>query len=303
MKRAWIAWVELWDRQESPTALALVRMFVGLALLIDLLHLASLGMVTPMFTAAPVGYALPAGGFGAEILEAGLGPALWLVATIAAAGVLCGVFTRVACVTLALALAQMAMIAPDADRGIHMALRIVLVILAFSGSHAKWSVDAWLWAKLDRPLSSQVPAWPRYLLLLQLVWIYVSAAMNKSGAEWGPGGSFMALANALADPHFGRFDPGWITTVLPLTQLATLATVVFEWTAPLYLVWLYCAETSERPGRLRHWINRLRLRWIWIATGVVFHLGLVIALPIGVFPWGMLALYPVLLRPSELTRD
>jgi len=65
---------------------------------------------------------------------------------------------------------------------------------------------------------------------------------------------------------------------------------------------LYCAETAERPGRLRTWINRLHLRWLWIAVGVMFHLGLVIALPIGMFPWGMLALYPVLLRPSELTR-
>ncbi len=303
MKRLWAAWVALWDRRESPTALVLVRMFVGLALLVDLLHITSLGMVHAMFTAAPEGYALPAGGFGAEILEAGLGPALWLVSVTAAACVVCGLLTRVACLTLSLALAQLAFIAPDADRGIHMALRIVLVILALSGCHASWSIDAWLRRKLGRPLPATVPAWPRYLLLLQLVWIYFSAAMNKSGAEWGPGGGFMALANALADPHFGRFDPSWITAVLPLTQLATIATIVFEWSAPLYLVWLYCAETADRPGRLRTWINRLRLRWIWIATGVVFHLGLVIALPIGIFPWGMLALYPVLLRPSELPRD
>ncbi len=302
MTRLWTAWVALWDRRESPMALVLVRLFVGLALLVDLLHLASLGMVQAMFTAAPAGYALAVGGFGAEILEAGFGPALWLFAVIAAACVLCGLFTRVACISLSLALAQLAMIAPDADRGIHMALRIVLVILALSGCHARWSIDAWLRSKLGRPRLDSVPAWPRYLLLLQLLWIYVSAAMNKSGAEWGPGGGFMALANALADPHFGRFDPAWVTAVLPLTQLATLATIAFEWTAPLYLVLLYCAQTADRPGRLRAWINRLRLRWIWIGTGVAFHLGLVIALPIGMFPWGMLALYPVLLRPSELRR-
>ncbi len=302
MKRVWAAWVALWDRTESPTALVLVRMFVGLALLVDLLHIARLGMVHAMFTAAPEGYALPIAGFGAELLEAGLGPTLWLVAVIASACVLCGLFTRAACVVLALALAQLAFIAPDADRGIHMAMRIVLVVLACSGCHAKWSADAWLWSTLKRPMPAVVPAWPRYLLLLQLVWIYFSAAMNKSGAEWGPGGGFMALANALADPHFGRFDPSWISAVLPLTQLATMATIAFEWSAPLYLVWLYCAETADRSGRLRHWINRLRLRWIWIGTGVVFHLGLVVALPIGMFPWGMLALYPVLLRPSELTR-
>ncbi|MBA3463248.1 MAG: HTTM domain-containing protein, partial [Deltaproteobacteria bacterium] len=203
---------------------------------------------------------------------------------------------------LVVALTQLAWIAPDADRGIHMIFRVVLVILALSRSHAKWSIDAWVWARWKRPYPAMIAAWPRYLILLQLLWIYFSGGLNKSGAEWGPGGGFMALANALTDPHLARFDPAWIGAVLPLTQLATAATLVFELSAPLYLVWLYCAETADRPGSWRRWINRLRLRWLWVGTGVLFHAGLVIALPIGIFPWGMLALYPVLLRPAELTR-
>lgn len=302
IKRAWDGWVALWDRTESPAALALVRIFVGLALLADFINLARLGVVGPMFTAAPEGYAVNAGGFANEILDAGLGPALYVVATIAAACVMLGLGTRAACGVLVVALTQLAWIAPDADRGIHMIFRVVLVILALSGSHAKWSLDAWLWAKRKRPYPAVIAAWPRYLILLQLLWIYFSGGINKSGAEWGPGGGFLALANTLTDPHFARFDPAWIAALLPLTQLATVATMVFELSAPLYLVWLYCAETGDRPGTWRRWINRLRLRWLWIATGVLFHVGLVIALPIGIFPWGMLALYPVLLRPAELTR-
>jgi hypothetical protein len=46
----------------------------------------------------------------------------------------------------------------------------------------------------------------------------------------------------------------------------------------------------------------LRLRWVWIAIGVTFHLGIAMTLRLGVFPWGMLALYPVLLRSDELVR-
>lgn len=301
MKRIWSAWVALWDRREPPTALVLVRMYVGLALVVDFLNIARLGMVTPLFAAPPDGFAVASGGFAAEILDAGLGPTLWCIGLVAAACVLVGLGTRVACVVLALVLAQLAYVAPDADRGIHTILRVVLVILALSGCHAKWSADAWIRRKLGHPMPALVPAWPRLLLLLQLVWIYFSAAMNKSGAEWGPSGGFMALANALCDPHFARFDPTWVASIVPLTQIATAVTVTFEWTAPLYLVWLYCAETADRPGRLRRRINRLRLRWLWIGAGIAMHVGLVIALPIGIFPWGMLALYPVLLRPAELT--
>ena len=302
MKRLWGAWAALWDRRESPTALALVRMYVGLALLADLVNLAHLHVVTAMFTEAPAGYAVASGGFARELLDAGLGPTVWLVAVIAAACVLVGLATRIACVTLVAALTQLAFIAPDADRGIHMILRVVLVILALSGCHARWSLDGWLRRLVKRPFPALIPAWPRYLLLVQLVWIYFSGGINKSGAEWGPSGGFMALANALTDPHLARFDPAWVSSVIPVTQVATALTIGFELSAPLYLVWLYCAETAERPGRLRRWINRLRLRWIWIGLGVSFHVGLVILLPIGMFPWGMLALYPVLLRPSELTR-
>ena len=300
MRRAWRAWAALWDQREPATALALVRMYVGLALLADLLNLAHVGVMTAMYTAAPEGYAMPSGGFATEILDTGLGPTLWLVAVIAAGCVLVGLATRLACVTLAVAMAQLAYLCPDSDRGIQVVLRLVLVILAVSGCNAKWSIDAWLRRLIKRPMPALVPAWPRYLLLFQLLWIYCSAGINKSGAEWGPQGGFMALANALTDPHFARFDPAWVSSVIPVTQVATAVTLVFELSAPLYLVWLYCAETADRPGVLRKWINRLRLRWLWIATGIVFHLGLVIALPIGLFPWGMLALYPVLLRPKEL---
>ena len=87
-----------------------------------------------------------------------------------------------------------------------------------------------------------------------------------------------------------------------MLRAGTFATVVFELSAPLYLVWLYFAATAERAGRVRAWCNRLRLRWIWLALGVTFHLGIAVFLRIGVFPWAMLALYPVLLLPRELAR-
>jgi hypothetical protein len=147
-----------------------------------------------------------------------------------------------------------------------------------------------------------VPAWPRYLLLVQLLWIYFSAGQNKSSHDWGPLGGFTALANALLDPHNGRLDPDLVVTLYPLTRVATALTITFELTALLYLLWLYYAATPDRPGRVRRFANRWRLRWIWLGLFVVFEVGIAVGLRLGTFPYGMLALAPVLLLPDELER-
>jgi len=296
--RAWRAWVALLDRREPATALALARIFVAVALLGDFVQLARLGLVDALWARPPDGFAWWSGGWADAL---GLGAhGLYALAVGALACIAIGLCTRPACAVFVLVSAQLA--ARQPDEGIDVLLRIAIAILALSRCNARWSVDAWLARVRGRPMPADVPAWPRYLLLLQLVWVYFSAATNKSGAEWGPHGGFAALGNALADPHTSRFTGAWIATIDPLLRAATLATVVFEFTAPLYLLFLYYAETRERAGRLRAWCNRLRLRWCWLALGLGFHLGIAVFLRLGLFPWGMLALYPVLLLPSDWSR-
>ena len=297
MKRAWQAWVELLDRRESPIALALVRIAVALVALGNLLWAARLGLVDALFTPLPSGYAthfeswLPLGGH-----------ALWLVAVIAAAAVAAGAATPVACVVFALVSAQLSQLAPEAESGFDQLLRVVMIVLALSRCNAKWAVDAWLATKLGRPPPAEVPAWPRYLLMLQLVWVYFSGGQNKAGSEWGPLGGFTALADSLTDPHAARFDPSWVGPLYPLMRIGTAIVMVFELGAPLYLLSYYFAATRDRPGRLRATWNRLRIRWIWLTLGLAFELGIGVTLRLGDFPWGMLALYPVLLLPDELKR-
>jgi Vitamin K-dependent gamma-carboxylase len=270
----WRRWVELWDRREDAAALAFVRIFVGVVLALDYLDLARLGLVDAVY----VGFGVPYDGW--------LSPhTTYVVALAASLALATGTLTRVACIVFVAASVQLSHMSPNAERGIDTILRIVVGILAFSQCHARWSVDAFVRRRLGTPLAHEVPAWPRYLLLLQLVWIYVSGAMNKGGAPWFPHGGFTALSNILADPHVARFD-----TALPmiLTRIATAATMLFEFGAPLYLV-----------AYGRGWE---RTRWAWISLGLAFHLGIAIGMRLGMFPWGMLALYPVLLRPEELTR-
>jgi vitamin K-dependent gamma-carboxylase-like protein len=302
--RAWRAWVALWDRREDATALALVRIGVALVLLYDFAQVWRLDLIDALWAAPPDGYAYPYDGWAARWL--GRGPdaafALWLAATVSLAAIAAGALTPVACVVFVAVSAQLAHVDPDGDRGIDMMLRLAIGILAFSRCNARWSVDAAVMRRLGRPIAREAPAWPRLLLMAQLVWIYFSAATNKDPADWGPAGGFAALGNILSDPHLARFDPGWITAWHPLTRAATAAAIAFELTAPVYLLLHYCAATPERGGRLRRLGARLHLRWIWLGTGAAFHLGIALSMTMGIFPWGMLALYPALLLPRDLRR-
>ena len=306
MKRAWMAWVSLLDRREDPIALVWVRILVAAVVLFDLLYARSLGLVDAIWAPPPegVGYGAIWGDrppFVVRWLGAGADTArtVWTVATVSAVLVLIGCATRASAIVLVLALAQLAHLAPDSDRGIDVFLRLVLLILALSGSHARWSIDAWFRHRIGRPMPTLVPAWPRYLLLLQLCWVYFSAGHNKSDGAWGPMEGFSALASVLCDPHFARFDPGWVAGAYPLLQLGTLATMMFELSSPFVPIWIYYAMSRERPGRVRRLCNRMRLRWIWIAAGLTFHLGIAATMRLGIFPFGMLAVYPVLFQPDE----
>lgn len=297
---AWRAWVALLDQREPATALALVRIAASLVLVVDSLYVARVGLVGPLWSRYPDGFATGYAGWADALGISAFG--LWAIALGALACVLVGAATRVACVVYVLVSAQQSAICPESESAIDMVMRIVFSILALSSCHARWSVDAWLRRKLGRPMPALVPAWPRYLLLFQLLWIYFSAGHNKTSPDWGPVGGFSALAHALFDPHNGRLDPDIVLALVPLTRVATALTMVFYWTAPLYLVWLYYAATRERPGRGRALANRWRLRWIWFALYIAFELGIAVGMKLGTFPYGMLALAPVLLLPDELER-
>jgi len=307
-RRAWDAWVELWDRREPATALALCRIMVAGALLADLLQARSYGLIDTIWAPPPDGLGWGMQGSRAAAAArwlgatASTGALLWWTAAVSAVLVIAGVATRAAILVLALTWAQLGHFAPDSDRGIDFMLRAVLLVLVFSQCNACWSVDAWFRRRIGRPFPSVVPSWPRYLIFAQLLWIYFSAGHNKTDKAWGPLGDFVALANILTDPHFARFDPSWVATFFPLLQLAALATIVFELTSPVMILLTWWHATRDRPGRLRRLSSVLRLRWVWILTGLSFHLGIAVTMRLGIFPWGMIALYPALFRPDEISR-
>lgn len=279
IRAAWQRWVALMDRREPPTVLAIIRIAVAVVLLADLAQIAWLGLVDDMWT-PPLAIS--------DVVWA-----YWLFAAMLIC-VAIGLFTRVACVGAVYASVVLAHALPGGDRAIDQILRLALCILALSQSHARWSVDAWLRRRLKRPFPAEVPAWPRYLLMLQLLWIYFSGGTSKGAGAWTPDGGCRALALVLSNPHIARFDPSWVTHVVPLTRVATFVTLCWEFSAPLYLLLHYYAKTADRPGKLRAFCNRYKLRYVWLAVGLCFSLGILIFLRIGIFQPGLLALWPAL---------
>lgn len=300
MKRRWLALVRLLDERERATSLASVRLLVGACALVDGLHIAFRGVAVNLWGPAEQGGLGGLAGSDPPWLVASVGPdGVLTLYLLGAASLMLGLVPRAGAVCLLLASSEMSRLLALGDRGIDVMIRLVTFVLLLSKSGATLSLDTKL--RTGRFTSAvRIPAWPRYLILLQLLWCYFSAGHNKSGEAWYPWGGLEAVWNVLHDPHFSAVDVGQNVVVYHASQLLTLGTILFEWTAPLMLVALYDARVPEGAGRLRRALRRLRFRWLWMATGITFHLGLAATLWIGIFPYAMLALYPALVPPERL---
>jgi hypothetical protein len=299
-------WVALWDRREGPESLALLRVLVPLVILLDFLAALGLGLLPGLWAPPPHGLGWAGVTDAAPPLTRLLGASprtAWLVVGLAVLGavlLLVGLFHRAGALCLALGSAELARLAPDGERAIDVLLRIAVIVLAFSRADACWSVSAWLRARSGRPPLLEIPAWPRQLLFLQLVWVYFSAAHNRGGAAWWPSGELSAIANVLSDPHYARFAPGWTAAVFPLTQLSTALTMVFEFGAPLLVPLTLLDRRHVDGGVAGRLVRRFRLRYVYLGLGALLHLGIWLTLRLGIFSLGMLSLYAVLLEPSEI---
>lgn len=304
LAEGWRRWVALWSVEESPRALAIVRVLVACVLFYDFWKVWDLGLVVTLFGPPD------AGGFG-DILSRKPIPEVYqwfpltgataeglhavMLGAIVAFGL--GFLTPISGLLALFLSAQFAQVLPLGDRGIDLLLRNVLLLLSLSGCGRIGSIDACLFGRRDL-----VPAWPRYLLIVQILVMYASAGIQKTAVSWWPLGSYSALYLILQDSAIAAYRFGWLERVFRLTQLAAATTMVFElgaWAMPL--AWWY-RLTPTRPGRLRAMFNRLKLHHLWMWLGVGLHIGIAATMSLGIFPFAMLALYPAFLHPDELPR-
>lgn len=306
----WRGWVALCAEEERPTVLGVVRIGVAAVLLADLVIAARHGLVVTLWGPSSAGGLaavdtldpVPVLAFRLLGASAATALAVHLVGCASALTLLLGAFSRTSALVLMISLVQLAGMHPQGDRGIDVLLRNVLLLLACSGCGRALAIDAFRAHRRWLP-DLRVPAWPRRLIAVQLLWMYFSAGMHKTQLSWWPPGELSALYVVLLDPHFAAADfSAWLARVYPLTQLGTAATMLFELGAPLMGLALWYRRTAARGGRMRAAFATMRVREVWLALGVGFHVALIFTIRLGIFPWGMLALYPAFLTPEELGR-
>jgi len=303
-------WVGLWDRREHPRSLAAVRILLSTVLLWDLLRIWAYDLVVPLAgTHAAGGIGVPEGLTPTlwvfDLLGQGPGAAwaLWGGMSLSCLMLLLGLLPRLAALVLVLLYAQFALVVPAADRGIDMLLRNSLLVLAFANSADTWSLTSKLrHGAFSAPEDTRIPAWPRYLLALQVVVLYFAAGVSKAASSWTPVGGLNALFIAMSDPHFQRWPDEWVRAIYPLTRVGTLVTWVWEWVAPVMLLAWWYRETADRTGRLRAWFNRWPIVEIYLVVGAIFHIGTHFTLRLGIFPFAVMSVYPSCVHPDALAR-
>ncbi len=299
----WARWTGLLDEREPGTALALFRIACGLTVLVAVGSPVVTGIAGDVWLdRADGGYRTLAEPPWLFKLLGGVTPAtLWpvlgvlLASALALAVGLGGRVTAFLTLQLYLAVVHINWHTGGCD---DLLIGNALWLVVLARSTATLSLDCRLrtgrWTS-DTP----VYAWPRYLAIFQIVVVYWTTGLQKVSIHWNPAGGFAALYYILQEPSWQRRDMSWLAWVYPLTQVATALTWIWELSAPLLLLALWYRRTRNRPGRLRAVFNWIDFRRLFVAVGLLMHLGVFVLIGLGPFTWITLTFYTCLFRPEE----
>ncbi len=272
--------------REDGAALALVRIFVGLSMLI---------LVVPfVFTDAGheiVRFAFcddDAGGFRGMVGSRGIrlfgGPVpdvffgFFVVTAVCAVLMVLGLFGRlpilIAAFTTNVALGQNS----DVSGGGDALLGNALFLLLLSNCTQTLSLDCY-WRTRRWIDATPVAAWPRKVAMVQLAIIYTTTGLQKLvSTAWTPLDGFSALYQILQSPQWSRVPllvdaaDGWL--VGPFVAM-TAITIVWE-----------CG----------FWVVLWKKRWrpVMAVVGIGLHVGILLTMEVGIFSWLSMALYPTM---------
>lgn len=275
MRRLWSWWVARCERPVDIRPLALVRIGAAMVIILDLLRVAQLGLVNDLFRPYAAG-GLSQVQDSAYIVGRWLspelgGPVLFGLSLLCLALVALGLAARPAMFIGVLAYAQLGHLYPPGDRAIDRLLRTVLLILVFSDSHRRYSVAG-------GPRLDQTRGWTEDLIKSVLVIVYMSAGISKVLQQpgWLSWSGMPVLYRVMTDPLAAHVDPDWGMNHWGLLRFLGWGTVLMESSAPLLFT---------------------RFAPYWAVAGVGMHLGIALTMDLGMFSYGMLAMYPLLLWP------
>jgi hypothetical protein len=277
-------WDRFWFEEVPPHIYALLRISLGGLGVLGLLHLAD-ARFWDLGTGLIGDLGLPAlkSALRARELGAVSGWLLYAFCLAAFVAMTLGFKSRIS-VGLALA-SQLAQVSWNSLplSGAHHTTQILLFCLIWADTGAVWSIDAWL--ERRRGIVAGAPARaviaPLRLIRYQIALIYFMTGVWKLGNPTWRDGS--ALHYVLNNNVYHRFpalaSPGieWLATV------STYATLFWELAFAVMLLW--------RPTR-----------YLALALGVMFHLGILVTIEVGGFNFVMLAAYLAFLDPQTVSR-
>jgi uncharacterized membrane protein YphA (DoxX/SURF4 family) len=282
------AWNRFFFEPQSPTPVAMFRIFYGLLVIADLILLAPdwqtwfgpRGLVTPE---------------GMRVLEPGprlniftvLPPTVfwtdavfWLM-LIAAIMLTVGFRTRASSIVLWVLLASMHQRNLLITNAGDTMLRVTGFFLMFAPAGAAFSVDRWLRRKKGRegdeiPLSSP---WAQRMIQLEVSLLYIMTFWTKSmGPEWVDG---TALHYVQHLDQFRRFPVPPMFLDPLVVSVETWGTLAIEFALGVLI-----------------WFKELRYRVL--LAGVLLHLSLEYAMNVPLFQWIMLSTFITFVEPADL---
>lgn len=298
MMAAWAAWVRFWARTEDGTPLALFRIGLGVSIAVSLLGDWSTGVAALVWgdvADTPLGFRHVAhdwrwdlvGGANWDAVRCGVG------LTAAAAGLLAlGIVPRLAAFATLQGYLALTELNGIASAGFDRVATNALWLLVFAHSGTTLSLPC-RWRSGRWRSAEPVPAWPRYLVVIQLSVMYASSGLHKLSPEWFAWSGATALHNMLLTPYWARWDyAAFLGQLAPITSLATVLTWCWEcsfWLVPLAMF----GETRFHR----------QIRTTWAAIGVAFHLGIAVLTNVGPFSAYCLAMYPCLFAGATVARS
>lgn len=306
MTRLWSSWVTLTSARELGTSLALFRIAVGLVMVYALLSVIAADLVGVVWVDSAYGGLQPLATHHWLVrLLGGFSPsAAWTLVISALTLATClivGLGGRVTALASAQVYYALTSGHPALSGGYDVLITNALWLLALADSTATLSLDCRLRTGAWRS-SHLVSAWPRYLVILQLIVVYGATGLKKVSPVWTPGGDHSALYWVFQEPTWRRFDMTWTASAFWITQVASAVTWWWEVLTPLLLLVYWARYTAQRGGRLRRALNHFDLRKPWACIGIALHLGIVALLNVGPFSPISLAYYICFVPPETLER-
>lgn len=266
--------------------LAALRVLLGLVLLVELgLRLGDLGAFYTDAGLLPRVTLIETIDIGRVSLLLASGSAWWsgalvVLAWLAAAAFALGWHTRAATLALFVLLASIQSRNPLILIGGDILIMALLLWSLFLPMAARFSADAAL-AKQPPPLSNRHRSPAALALLVQVVSVYFFSAVLKHGDAWWPDGT--AVYYALELERYATALGRWLQGFPSITQALTYFVYFLEWGVPL----LVFAPIATRAFRLAAF-----------ALLMLMHLGFLLCLELGHFPWVSFAALMALTTPT-----